>query len=1212
MTSPSPETTLQPDVSLEQTLLDQALLDPAQLAVLNLADGESAAVIGAPGSGKTTTLVEFVADRVRGRGYSPSEVLVLVPTRTGATALRDRLALRLAIPTNGPMARSANSIAFQLVQGAETQAARPSPTLLTGGEQDQIIAELLQGHLDENTGPNWPASLGPEVRRLRGFRTELRDLMMRAVEYGVTPARLAALGQTAGRPEWVAAAEFVSGYEEVKDQTRPGQFDSTELAQFAAAVVHDAAPGAAGAATLGTLAGLRLLIVDDAQEVTQATLTLLAQFAARGVTIVFFGDPDISTGSFHGAHPDALGRLGTYLAGLAQGRVAQGRVAQGRVAQGRVVQGAAAPGQRPQTRAVRTLYLDTVYRHGPTVRGVVSEITSRIGAAAAGPQRAGVAAEMAADAVPTDAMPMDAVSMDAVPTDAVPTDAVPTDAVPTDAVPTDAVPTDTVQTVVVASPADQLSVIARRLRERHVLGKVPWSRMAVIVRTGSLVPALSKGLAALEVPTQVATAQTALRDEFAVRAFILALDVTLGRRTLDAQAAVELLRGPLGGLDPITLRRLRAALRLIDLADTEIDTGTDADTDTETGTGTDADTDTLHGPASTAGTAPQSAPAAAAPARSPDELLVAALTVPGTLDRIDNRTARRAAACGASLAAASVEYAAGATIEELLWGLWTRSGLATTWFDQAQGTGIGADEANHNLDAVVALFSAAQRYVERTPAAPPLLFLEHLVDTDVPEDTLAPRSLGDAVTVSTGSGTIGQQFDIVVLAGVQENVWPDLRIRGSLLGAGDLALAAVGEPAVRASPTEPGAPRVSDGGAARLAVLHDELRMFAQAASRARHELLVTAISNDDNQPSVFLRLLPAADPAPLGRFPLSLRGMVGRLRREVTDAVRTADRAADRAVDRAADRGASVSLRAIEEAATLARLAAEGVAGADPAEWYGLTEPSTLQRLNDPDAGDEKMRVSPSKMASFEACPLHWLIGQIGGGTTNTAANLGTIIHKAMEDTPPADPAARTPDALWAAVEARWGELVFDSDWQSQVQKVEARALTDRLASYLGDFDRSGGELLSAEGRFTLDVGGAVLSGTIDRVERLADGRAVIVDLKTGKGDPTGDTGVVDHPQLGAYQLAFADGLIAGVEPGMDLAGARLVIVSSGTQKQNYRNPTQQVFTSEELDAFRTRVGDDATAMGGAVFQAEIASHCLDPRSFGACRIHIIKQVSS
>ncbi|WP_240607341.1 ATP-dependent helicase [Cryobacterium aureum] len=1065
-------------------------LDAAQQAVLDLPDGVSAAVIGAPGSGKTMTLVELVADRVLNRGYSPSEVLVLVPTRAGATALRDRLALRLGVPTNGPLARSANSVAFQIVRSAVAQAGGPTPTLLTGGEQDQIIAELLQGHLDDGAGPVWPSTLGADVRRLRGFRTELRDLMMRAVEYGVTPGQLERFGLI--RPEWVAAAEFIRGYEEAKDQARPGQYDSTELARYAAAIVAGAEAGPAGLATLGTLACLRLIVLDDAQEVTQATLTLLAQFQARGVAILAVGDPDISTGSFHGAHPDALGRLGWYLRpGLPAD---SGRVA--------------AP-----------IVLETVYRHGAGIRRVVAEITSRIGAAAAGTQRAAASVESAV---------LEQTSGEAVPGEGL---------------------DQSVHTVVTTSPADQLAVIARLLRERHVINDIPWSRMAVIVRTGSLVPSISKGLAALEVPTQISTASSALRDEYAVRAFILALEVTLGRKPLDPAAAIDLLRGPLGGLDPITLRRLRAALRQQELS-------------------TDS-----------------------AEPRSADDLLVAALLNPDLLATIDNRTARRAAGCGASLRQATIEYDAGATIEELLWGLWQRSGLEREWKEQSAGTGIVADEANHNLDAVVALFSAAQRYVERTPSAPPVLFLEHLVDTDVPEDTLAPRALGAAVTVSTPSGTIGRDFDIVILAGVQANVWPDLRTRGSLLGAGDLSLAASGQVA---------SGRGTTGTDARTQVLHDELRMFAQAASRATTELLVTAVSNEENEPSVFLRLLP--DPKSergvddLARYPLSLRGLAGRLRRDLNRASRSPARTDSETAARAAD-----------AAATLARLASENVPGAAPDQWYGLTDPSTVRPLNDPEAGDELVRISPSRMAAFETCPLHWLIGQVGGDSSNTAANLGTIIHKVMEDA-----TDRRPEALWQGVEARWNELDFDADWQSRVQKVAARELTDRLASYLLDFEQGGGELLSAEGTFKLEVNGAMLSGTIDRVERQFDGRAVIVDLKTGKGDATSDLGVAEHPQLGAYQLAFQEGVIDGVSGDMDLAGARLVIVSSGTVKQNYRNPTQPAFTPEQLDAFRERVGADAAGMGGATFIAEITSHCLDPRSHGSCRIHVIKQVSS
>ncbi|MET0954917.1 MAG: PD-(D/E)XK nuclease family protein [Cryobacterium sp.] len=1107
-------------------------LDASQRAVLALPVDRSAAVIGAPGSGKTTTLVEFVADRVAG-GLAPSEVLVLVPTRTGATELRDRLALRLRVPTNGPLARTANSVAFQIVRNAEVAAGRTSPTLLTGGEQDQIIAEILAGDILEGTGPAWPSPLDAEVRALRGFRTELRDLMMRAVEYGVTPDRLAGFAAENDRPEWAAAAAFIRGYQEIKDQSRPGQFDSTELVQFAAAIVQDAprlarrpAGGtdntgatAAGVAAvtlsnpLGPLAGLRLIVLDDAQEATQSTLALLAQFAARGVTVVAFGDPDLSTGSFRGAHPDALGRLGSYL-------------------------------RLPD---VATLNLGTVYRHGSALRTVIREFTGRIGAAAAGTQRAAGSADDIAAAADEAALTETGDEM----------------AVPTPGA--GIAPTvQTVQTVVTASPADQLAVIARRLRERHVLDGLPWGRMAVIVRTGALVPALSKGLAALEVPTQVAASQAALRDEPAVRAFILALDLTLGRRELDADAAVELLRGPLGGLDPITLRRLRAALRQQELSE------------------------------------PESTDRAA---RTADELLVAVFTTPGLLDRIDNRTARRATSCAKNLRQTRTAFAAGATIEELLWGLWQRSGLAPAWSEQSTGTGIDADEANHNLDAVVALFSAAQRFVERTPAAPPVLFVEHLVDTDVPEDTLAPRALAESVLVATPSGTIGRDYDLVVLAGVQENVWPDLRIRGSLLGAGDLALLAAGE--------------TPDPAGARTGVLHDELRMFAQAASRSTTELLVTAVDNDDNQPSAFLRLLPEPDPAPLTRYPLSLRGLVGRLRRDLTQTLRPRLHvAADAESDPVATLPAVLPVRATDAAATLARRAEEKVPGASPDEWYGLRAASTDRPLNDPEAGDGPVRVSPSKMSAFETCPLHWLIGQIGGGDSSTAANLGTIIHKVMEDATdparPVDPAAITADALWAGVEARWGELAFDADWQSRVQKTQARELTDRLAAYLGDGARNGTRLLSAEGKFKLVLDGAELSGTIDRVERLPDGRAVIVDLKTGKGDPTSDSGVAEHPQLGAYQLAFSAGVIDGLEPGMDLAGARLVIVSSGTQKQNYRNPTQPAFSPEDLAVFTKRVTDDAAGMGGATFVAEIADHCLNPRSYGSCRIHVIKQVSS
>ena len=1063
-------------------------LDASQSAVLNLPAGASAAVIGAPGSGKTATLIELVALRVE-QGMSPDELLVLTPTRASATRLRDRLALRLAVPTLGPLARTVQSLAFELVTNAAAHAGTEPPRLLTGGEQDQILAELLHGDIEDGTGPVWPASLDPDVRRLRGFRTELRDLMMRCTEHGFGPAELAGLGARYERPEWVAAAEVLGVYDDVKASFRDRHFDSAELVQEAAALLADA--GSAPTETLGRFGRLRLVVLDDAQESTRSTLSLVRAFARRGVTVVAFGDPDIAVGSFRGAVPDAVARLGGYL-------------------------GIEAP----------LLYLDTVYRHGPELRSLTASVSARIGAAGAGRQRRGVApAGQEVAALPPGSARTAAVA--------------PT---PLPAVAYEA-----------ASSADELAVIARRLRERHVFDGVPWSDMAVVVRSGSMVPALSRGLATLEVPTRVSNAGTAVRDEYAVRGMVLLLEVAMERVPLDASRAVALLTGPLGGLDAVSLRRLTAALRHDELtADGSLGAG---------------------------------------------DLLVECLRSPARLGLIDTRVARLAARLAGSLRESAAEAAEGGTIEELLWGIWQRSGLAKPWRERSLGVGIVAEEANRNLDAVVALFSAAKRFVERTPAAPAGLFLDAWTGSDVPEDTLAPRSLIDAVTVGTPSSVLGEQFATVVIAGVQEGVWPNLRMRGSLLGAQDLATLADG-----------GDPGVVSGPDPRTAVLHDELRMFAQAVSRATHELVVTAVVSDDASASPFFRLVPPGDPEDVPRYPLSLRGIVGRLRRELST-----QRSAAAGTNPAGKNPAGKYPAANDSAANaLARLAREGVAGANPDDWYGLRAPSTtapLVDLTDPDA--EPVRVSPSRMESFETCPLHWFIGQVGGDSSTTATGLGTVLHKVMETA--TDISA---DALWRQVEARWGEFSFEASWQSEAEKVRAREMTTRLSAYLTDFERAGGTLVSAERRFRLPIslaaGSAVLSGSIDRIEQLADGTAVIVDLKTGKHGPTSDSAVIDHPQLAAYQLAFASGQIDGLPPEVPSGGAKLVIVSKGTRKKPYYDPRQPAFGADELAAFESRVAMNAAGMAGSVFVAQIGSHCLDPWSFGSCRMHVIKAVSS
>ena len=69
----------------------------------------------------------------------------------------------------------------------------------------------------------------------------------------------------------------------------------------------------------------------------------------------------------------------------------------------------------------------------------------------------------------------------------------------------------------------------------------------------------------------------------------------------------------------------------------------------------------------------------------------------------------------------------------------------------------------------------------------PRVFVRGLLDSDVAEDRLEAAATGEAVRILTPAAAAGAEFDTVVIAGVQEGVWPNTRLRGSLLETWRLA-----------------------------------------------------------------------------------------------------------------------------------------------------------------------------------------------------------------------------------------------------------------------------------------------------------------------------------------------------------------------------------------------------------------------------------------
>ncbi|MFE7623552.1 ATP-dependent helicase [Streptomyces sp. NPDC057509] len=659
-----------------------------------------------------------------------------------------------------------------------------------------------------------------------------------------------------------------------------------------------------------------------------------------------------------------------------------------------------------------------------------------------------------------------------------------------------------VETYTYPTASTELDNIADLLRRAHLEDGVPWHEMAVLVRAGGrTLPALRRALTSAGVPLEVDGDDLALRHEPAVAPLLTALRAVAaaaleggpaeeeGAVWLDTETALTLLASPLGSMDAADLRRLGRALR-----------------DEERAAGNRV------------------------PAPS-GELLARALAEPERLVAHDPAYARGAQRLGALLRTARELLEAGGTAEEALWALWSGTPWPARLERAALGGGAGGRNADRDLDAVCALFDTAARAEERTGGRGALNFLEEVDAQDIAADTLSRRSVRpDAVRLMTAHRSKGLEWRMVVVAGVQEGLWPDLRRRGSLLEADRIGRDGLAEPLT------PGA------------LLAEERRLFYVAATRARERLVVTAVkapADDGDQPSRFL--------TELGVEP---RDVTGRPRRPLAVAALVAELRAT-----TVDPAASDALR--EEAARrLARLAAltddEGrplVPSAHPYRWWGLYEPTrSALPLRD---RDQPVALSGSALDQLaNTCALQWFLGrEVKADAPATAAQgFGNVVHVLADEVA----SGRTPADLAVLMErldSVWDGLVFDAPWKSGQEKEQARAALERFLRW-HVMDRAGRTPVASEHDFdvTLEAGefAVRIRGSMDRVERDAEDRAYVVDFKTGKQSPTKDE-VARHPQLAVYQLAVREGAVDDVfggtrpEPG----GAELVQLRQAAPKK-------------------------------------------------------------
>jgi superfamily I DNA/RNA helicase/RecB family exonuclease len=671
--------------------------------------------------------------------------------------------------------------------------------------------------------------------------------------------------------------------------------------------------------------------------------------------------------------------------------------------------------------------------------------------------------------------------------------------------PVPGVPPGEVRIAVADSQAQEAALVADTLRRAHLADGVPWHKMAVLVRSAQQqIPVLKRALANAGVPVTVAGDELPLPDEPGTRPLLALLRCALNPGSLDEETAADLLTGPLGQTDNLGLRKLRRALRGISLT--------------------------------------------------------TALAEPGTLNLVSDRIAAPARKLAALLRTARDAISAGGTAEDVLWAVWAASGLAAQWEQEAEHD----PAADRDLDAVLALFEVAARFADQLPPGSPALFLDSLAGQEIAGDTLAEQAFReDCVRVLTAHRSKGLEWDVVVVAGVQEEVWPDLRLRGSLLGADELAEAASPDPAEGQGQDVATAARAAQ-------LLAEERRLFYVAVTRAKRLLVVTASGGDeqDLRPSRFLAEI-AGDEIEIQQAGattrwLSLPVLVADLRRTAADDSRP---------------------RVLREAAAgqLARLAMEGVRGADPRYWYALTELSDDR----PIVGDgERVRLSPSQVENFARCGLRWLLeSAVGAGRSDVLRHLGTVIHAAAvlisEGASERMVASRIDDI--------WHHLDFGSVWYGSRQRELAERMVRKFLDWHASNPR---ELLAVEESLRVRVGQVEITGRVDRLERDADGRGVIIDLKTGSSAPK-ESELDRHPQLGVYQLAVLLGAferLGLIEPG----GAELVQVGKAGFAARAKVQRQHALADDPDPGWAGDLVETvAEGMAGPVFRARVNPGC-------------------
>ena len=333
----------------------------------------------------------------------------------------------------------------------------------------------------------------------------------------------------------------------------------------------------------------------------------------------------------------------------------------------------------------------------------------------------------------------------------------------------------------------------------------------------------------------------------------------------------------------------------------------------------------------------------------------------------------------------------------VLWEAWRSLDLADDWQRRALMATQEGEEANDRLDALMRLFqyAAGSRRFPTVEA-----FMDQVRTMQIEADSLARIGpIEHAVTLTTpaGAAALATDWPLVWLPAVQDGVWPNLIPRDTMFGAEELADLVlhnrIGDPLADTLSHDP----------ALRSILYAEKKGFLEALTRARTQVRISAVWNDDLVPSDFLYgYLPERYPrtADMSQAEFSMVGAgsggserYGGL--EVSARGLTAAARSILAVQALLPEDQIDRDRVDDAVQTLRLLVDQGQDSADPRHWPFLYDQSTLDQ-HAPDGqstvGSAPDRHASDEQVSDEGAPVEQAAGS---RAVAAAAGVASVVEK-------------------------------------------------------------------------------------------------------------------------------------------------------------------------------------------------------------------------